>query len=327
MYAFGDVSRDLLIKHTQRDTDELIYEQIKVRVEQMGGKVRSKTFVMVAIKPRQIRLAPLPTKSTWMGGCPHCQRMKELLSKMPLPIDQLVELEQLQKHAQLSQHQIEFFKERKQQLRSKQCIIVQDFSKFYVTDGKVNDLILTIYWKQDGELKWKYLDHFSKEKQSFAFVRAAWVRLFEDTEELKDFDEIEIISDGGPQHFKIGKTLYLFSTFHDKYNKLITYHFFGSYHGHSICDSHTGVQKQNLLRVERATQKQTPNMEAVVNQATKLKNTTPVILTSIDPNVPTQKLKYSEGIKPFHEYCFVGAGKMKCRKQSGVGPYTDQDVE
>jgi len=211
-----------------------IYEQIKVQIEQAGGKVRSRTFVMITCKPRQIRKAPLPTKFAWQSNCDHCTRMRELIKKAPLnPADQ-VNLTELQKHAQLARHQIEQWKKFKLNLQSHQLLIVQDFSKHYTETEKVNDFVMVFHWKNASrEIRWKYLDFLSTEKQTFSFVRAVWLYLFDQTEELKNFRELLIWSDGGPQHFKIKKTTNFFSYLRQKY-KSIEYHFFASNCGHSM---------------------------------------------------------------------------------------------
>ena len=105
-------------------------------------------------------------------------------------------------------------------------------------------MILVLYFKDtnDGIVKWIYLDHFSKEIQDFFFVRAVWYKLLSFSI-LKKYKEVYIWSDGGPAHFKIAKTLYFFFTLEVQYEKKFQYNFFASFHGHSLCDSHTGNQK------------------------------------------------------------------------------------
>ena len=181
--------------------------------------------------------------------------MKELLSRVPLAANEQVELVDLQKHNQLARSQITAHRQQKYNLQQNQCLIVMDFSKFYVEAGKTSDLLLVLYWKtEENKLTWTYLDQFASEQQNFTFVQAVWLHLFEETTHFNKFNEIFIWSDGGPNHFKIKKTLKFFGDCRMKYDKMITYNFFASCHGHSICDSHTGVGKQKILREERAAQ-------------------------------------------------------------------------
>ena len=133
---------------------------------------------MRTCRPIQIRKSRLPTKSIWLGSCNHCHEMKELLEDVPLNNDQQKRLLELQQHNQLARHQIQTCKKQKERLRQKQCLVVMDFSKFYTQQHKVSDLVVVLYWKDvSNNLQWKYLDHFSTEKQTFPFVRTVWLHL------------------------------------------------------------------------------------------------------------------------------------------------------
>lgn len=253
--------------------------------------------------------------------------MRELLQQMPLSSEKAAELDTLQKHSQLAKHQLTMFKRQKLELQQNACLIIMDFSKFYTENGKVSDLILVLYQKnvETNKLEWKYLDHFAMEKQSFSFVKAVWLQLF-DSQELECFDSIYIWSDGGPQHFKIKKTIQFFSYCRISSHKHITYNFFASGHGHSMCDSHTGVGKQKLLREERSQQQQTKGLQQVASSFAELDKTSVVSMNSIeDANLIAKGM--SEGIKKYHEFYFLlEPGKVACREQTGVGPAIVQFV-
>ena len=60
---------------------------------------------------------------------------------------------------------------------------------------------------------------------------------------LNNFNKINIWSDGGKHHFKQNKTMWWFSSLPIIYHKEFIWNFFASYHGHSLCDAHTGVGK------------------------------------------------------------------------------------
>lgn len=181
-------------------------------------------------------------------------------------------------------------------------------------------MVLVVYTRNnEGVLSWKYLDYFSKEKQDFYFVRAVWHNALQ--QELKDYTDIFVWSDGGPQHFKIAKTLYFFSTLEDMYKKKITYNFFASNHGHSMCDSHTGVGKQKLSREEKDNNEQIVGLDDVADSYSELKKTTVHKLESIDKKelVIEKKTSFTKGIKKFHQFNFAGTGRVYCLEQSGVG--------
>jgi len=153
--------------------------------------------------------------------------------------------------------------------------------------------------------------------------------LFDQTHELDNFNELLIWSDGGPQHFKIKKTSNFFSFLRGKYNKGIEYHFFASNHGHSMCDSHTGVGKQKLRREERSSQIQTKDLDAIADSYSQLKATTVFKLPPIDKTdtVSLSRDILSEGIKKFHEFRYLSNGSVECRIESGVGPIVVQTVD
>jgi len=155
-------------------------------------------------------MARILTKADYVGDCEKCEQYFDLLKQLPLPKERTLELEQLQNHQQIAQHQQIKFKTQRDSLTTNQCLIVQDFGKFYTEEGKISDLVLVFYYRDEqGIVRWQYFDHFSKEKQNFYFVRAVWHRLLSSTQ-LSSFQEVIIWSDGGPAHFKIAKTLYFF---------------------------------------------------------------------------------------------------------------------
>jgi hypothetical protein len=65
---------------------------------------------------------------------------------------------------------------------------------------------------------------------------------------FKEFDSIEVWSDGGPHHFKTRYCQFLWHTLNCRFNITIIHNFFASYHGHSLCDSHAAQTKQAIKK-------------------------------------------------------------------------------
>jgi hypothetical protein len=91
-------------------------------------------------------------------------------------------------------------------------------------------------------------DDTASSKSDYHFVLTVWVKLFLDEKLNQRFDSIDVWSDGGPHHFKTRWCQFMWhalSTLRfDK--KRITHHFFASYHGHSLADSHAATIKRVL---------------------------------------------------------------------------------
>lgn len=206
---------------------------------------------------------------------------------------------------------------------------VQDFSKFYVTSGIVNDLVLSLYFVgDDGGITWEYWDYFSKEKQDFYYVQAVWTHLLQETDRLNSrYSFVRIWSDGAAQHFKQYKTLYWFSTLKNVCSKEFEYHFFAPGHGHSLCDSHTGIGKQCISREERELNHQLLTAEDIQDvYSNSLSNTTTIQLGS-EKAKQSLHVKGFKGIKAYHHFRFVQPGVLACRKLSNRDPTEVREIE
>lgn len=207
-----------------------------------------------------------------------------------------------------------------------ECIVVQDFSKFYTRKGKVSDLVLVIYFKKE-ELEWKYLDYFTTDPQDFYTVQAIWLHLLGESREIEDsIQHIIIWSDGAKQHFKQAKTMYWFSELAEKLNMAITWNFFASCHGHSICDSHTGNGKQQIARFEREQNKQVENLSQLCQiYDGQLSRTKTYTITT--ERHSTLSVKSFNGISLYHQFIFNMTGRMKCRKFSNEGDCEEKIIQ
>jgi hypothetical protein len=168
-----------------------------------------------------------------------------------------------------------------------------------------------VYWKKDDKLCWRFFDVISsKEKQTNVFVESAWRQMMKQHQEFfQDFDHFIVWSDGGPQHFKVIKTMGFFANFHNEFNKKIEYNFFASYHGKSECDAHAGVMKraitQSKLEYHRITN------EASVAQVTKhLKSTEIMILEN--PVSKFATVEFDGPVKKWHKFQYVGNNRVSC---------------
>src|SRR6185312_4603303 len=161
-------------------------------------------------------------------------------------------------------------------------------------------ILLFEYVNEHNERIRQYYDFICDNKtcntNDYYFVNAVWDKLIH-MKLLNEFDSIDIWSDGGPHHFKTRYCQYmwhLISTIHFN-QKPITHHFFASYHGHSLCDSHAAADKQVIKREYISSQQQrmittSPILYWGPNSANdlqllitkKIKNTQVIVLNSID---------------------------------------------
>jgi len=109
---------------------------------------------------------------------------------------------------------------------------------------------------------------------------------------------------------------HLISTIHFN-QKPITHHFFASYHGHSLCDSHAAADKQVIKREYISSQQQrmittSPTLYWGPNSANdlqllitkKIKNTQVIVLNSIDRD-PELRPKVCPLDRIKQKHCFV----------------------
>lgn len=320
---------ELRPKHWQFITDKQLYEQYKIEFSQPGKTVRSYSFVIAKCKPFNIRKARKLTHADYTDHCPTCAAYFGFLDRFPLtdPEEQK-DFQACENHHHIAKHQRNAFQMDRERLGPNECIVVQDFTKFYTQSQRVNDLIFVLYYRDSqGELCWRYFDYFHTDDQTFAFVQAAWTHLLDETHLLDSYSTIRIWSDGGPNHFKIAKTLYWFSVVSHLYHKQIIYNFFASYHGHSTCDSHAGNEKQKVSRWEKEHQMQITDKEEVAEVCSELSNTNIVSLATIPPTtLSIDHRSFAEGIQKYHQFIFFTQGEVDCYVRSYVGSATHQTI-
>src|SRR5690242_19745083 len=90
---------------------------------------------------------------------------------------------------------------------------------------------------------------------------------------MKKVSKINVWSDGGPHHFKITPTLYLFSIISKIMKKKIRMNFFEAYHGHSVCDASAAHLKQIIKRALNDKKAFLKSPQEISNESSKrLKN-------------------------------------------------------
>jgi hypothetical protein len=143
-------------------------------------------------------------------------------------------------HKEIAEHQAAAMRTAKQNLGPGECLIVEDFAgRFLVKSALelsqndyfarvgVPDLVVCVYFKEGTEIVSKTFDLLGtpKEKDDFFDLRSAWLELLA-LPFFDDFKKITIWSDGGPKHFKIRKSLYLFSLIDSSYPQEFEWNFF-----------------------------------------------------------------------------------------------------
>jgi hypothetical protein len=157
-------------------------------------------------------------------------------------------------------------------------VVIHDFTVLNLltsTDFKENDvtdLIVVIETKHNNQSHRQYVDIICenlKQKNDFYFVRAAWLWLANNL--LKDVNVIHLWSDGATKHFKQIYTQHFLGQLAFQFHKLLNSHFFASYHGSSLCDSHA-AKANTALRSERQKLYVTNNHRSDLTSAIDIKS-------------------------------------------------------
>ena len=119
---------------------------------------------------------------------------------------------------------------------------------------------------------------------------------------LNDFNEIQIFSDGASKHFKQSGSMSYFSDLQVKLNKVITYNFFESYHGHSICDAAAAQSKRRVYEDLNIAKSMPTTPIEVADSITKVQNHSAYAM----PTIPETnfKVKTMKGISSQREFQF-----------------------
>jgi hypothetical protein len=139
----------------------------------------------------------------------------------------------------------------------------------------------------------------------FAYVEAAMLD-FISTYLPHDIKHLIVWSDGGPHHFKIWKTVNMFHYLSKLYSITFEYHFFESYHGHSMCDAHSAhVRRTIKFLIRDGTQITTIDvfMDKIVKLG--LKNATFEKMCPLQETMITE-LKKTTGLRKLYKFVYDG---------------------
>jgi hypothetical protein len=162
--------------------------------------------------------------------------------------------EKIQLHQSVVSKQIPAYLKMKADLKKNEdkVMVVQDFTNISLSKGNRQCLCFCLYYSYEDKIKANYITYTAPDqdtKNDIRFVVGAWKKLILDY--LLGFESILIWSDGGPKHFKITACMIFFAAIQTSLvGKKVEYHFFPSYHGHSVCDgmaSHLKKKTQNRV--------------------------------------------------------------------------------
>lgn len=145
----------------------------------------------------------------------------------------------------------------------RQLLVLMDFTSAYLTPKighsnnhtVVQDCIIVLEYFSNGHRMRENINFLcdcqESNKNDYHFVLTVWLLLFHYKKLNDHFDCIDVWSDGGPHHFKTRYCQWMWQWLSTNRfnNKRISHHFFASYHGHSLADSHAASIKR-LIRTE-----------------------------------------------------------------------------
>jgi len=143
-------------------------------------------------------------------------------------------------------------------VQPRQLLVLMDFTSVFLTPkiGHQNNhcvvhvCIVVLEYIRDGQRVRENLDFLcdcpETNKSDYHFVLHVWLTLFLYKKLAAHFDSIDVWTDGGPHHFKTRYCQFMWHWLSTARfaGKRISHHFFASYHGHSLADSHAASIKR-----------------------------------------------------------------------------------
>lgn len=221
-------------------------------------------------------------------------------------------------HKQIAQAQHRSHKQAKKELIASKSpnkmILLQDFTQLNPQSGFNQDMIITTMRYDDNEVDKIKRDYYhfigsQGDHNNQCFVMAVWEYLLTTkTIITNNINNIEIWSDGGAKHFKCKETMFYFSTIQARYNKIITYNFYQSHHGHNSCDAAASHAKKAIQQGQANTGVLCYTVFDMANYINTVKNhhAQPV------PQFQTTNLKVSkiDGIQSYFKFSFPDRGQV-----------------
>lgn len=192
-------------------------------------------------------------------------------------------------------------------------LIVQDFTKIDFANSNCQDLIITIYFHDESEpdnIGHSFHHFLSDAKNDINFVTSVWEEFL--PEIIKDYNPIEISlwSDGARKHFRTVRHLSWWWEKVITVNLQLTYHFFESYHGHSVCDGAATHVKVATIRYQQQSQSIITTLDTlndVINDISNHISEVAKVKKRFTIGLPTKQFKdFSKG----HKFQFNANGKI-----------------
>jgi len=155
-------------------------------------------------------------------------------------------LRRFPQHLEHVQYQTALYRKQKAELSSSSALAIYEYTRFHETsEVKVHDLGIVLMTVEHGAPRTHYFDFFADAPHDHYYTSHVWDLIFQEVPTLSQLKKIMIWSDGG---LKTKENLFFFAGLQERRQVQIENHFFASYHGHSLCDAHTGTGKQQLRR-------------------------------------------------------------------------------
>ena len=180
-------------------------------------------------------------------------------------------------------------------------IVVMDFTVVDFVTHHFNDLIFSIYFPFPSDLRHIHCVGGVGVKNDISFVIHSFRNFILPL--LNGFKYLHIFNDGGPKHFKVSSLLYYFFTLQQLVPFQIFYHFFASYHGHSVCDSAASQFKRQVTNFVNESNTVPKFAWQVTLMAGDVKTHSAVVADPSDLDVDF--IKTLAGIKSHHFFSFT----------------------
>lgn len=213
----------------------------------------------------------------------------------------------LQRWDQATRYYLKVKKELALGMREGTCIVVHDFTQIQVQSSFYQDLIICFYYHNPaepdglGRSYFHFVARSTDQKNDVNFVIAAWKKMAQE-EFFNRFDSIYIFSDGGPKHFKVTGNLAFFAVLQQQLNKNITYCFFESNHGHSVCDAVAAQAKNQIENRQRNEGIRITNSAEIVENLNCIESH---VAMMAPPNGQSPKFPTFNGIKGGYRFQFT----------------------
>lgn len=247
------------------------------------------------------------------------------------------QIQQLLSHDFIAQKQSAYFKNRKQNLRDGEMVVVCDFSENYtcITQNAIQAQHwankqctihpFALYWKENGEDKMKSMVVIAESlKHDIIAVYLFQQKLIEFVKrEYNSIKKIIFFSDGAAGQYKNRKNFFNISQFKQEFDIEAEWHFFATSHGKSACDGIGGTLKRNARRASLQN-KDISNARKLYEWAKNKETTMEIVFCSNfeynrtfwELNGRYDRVRTIEGTQQFHSFQPISKRILKVKKYS-----------